>query len=65
MTKFSDYDIDDVISLVNYCFTKNQNFSKDALKMYLLEDLKRLLKNKSSGVRNNVCPSCLGSGYKE
>lgn len=63
--KLSDHDIDEFLELVEHSYNNNSKFKGDLRKRYMLEDLKHYLKQKSSGVRENVCPHCLGSGYKE
>ena len=64
MVKLSDHDIDVIISSVESSFRVSANIRTRAQQiLYVTDFLKMLLKNKQSGLRENVCSRCLGTGY--
>jgi len=64
MNKLSDNDIDEIIDLVDHSWENNKDFRGRYRKEYFISDLRCLLRNRSSGLRENVCIHCLGTGYK-
>jgi hypothetical protein len=64
MVKLSEHDIDEIIDLARHTWHTNKDFRGEYRKEYFMRDLKLLLNCKSSGVKENVCSQCLGTGYK-
>jgi hypothetical protein len=62
--KLSEHDIDALLEVVSAIWDRNQVFRGKLRKKYFLKDMEAYLKNASSGTMENVCPSCLGTGYK-
>ena len=64
--KLSDENIDVIIYLSESIIKslKKEGFSGKAKDEEFLQDLRRSLKQKQSGIRENVCIHCLGTGYK-
>ena len=64
MVKLSDHDIDVIIQCVESSFRVAANIRTRAQQiLYVTDFLKMPLKNKQSGLRENVCNRCLGTGY--
>jgi hypothetical protein len=64
--KLSDENIEYVLEVIEIRMNNlvNVGFRGKALREELLLDIKRQLKNDQGGLRQNVCPVCVGSGYK-
>ena len=63
MIKLSEHDIKEIVDLAQHAYHVNKDFRGEYRKKYFMRDLESLLNCKSSGVRENVCPKCLGTGY--
>lgn len=65
MIKLSDNDIDEIIGFARHVWAATENFRGQKRKEYFMRDFEGLLKLKSSGLRENVCSKCLGTGYSK
>ena len=61
--RLSEYQIDGVIRIASHCWDATKGFRGETRKKYLMEDLRRFLYIEGSGLKEDVCHECLGTGY--
>jgi hypothetical protein len=64
MMKLSEENIDTILDLTEMAYDKVKNFSITVRKKYLIEELRCYLMGEQSGLRENICKKCLGTGYE-
>jgi hypothetical protein len=65
MIELSEHDIDIIIKSVESSFNASKGIrNRDKQIQYITNYLRTLLESKSSGLMENVCHECLGTGYR-
>lgn len=67
MVKLSDHDIDDIMKGLDFWTTyiTNEGFRGKAKDEEIRKNFREYLRRGQSGLRENVCHHCLGTGYNE
>ena len=66
MIKLSDHDIDEILHSIDVFYFLHKSVKKRDEMINLIKlDIKNTLKTKSSGIKENVCSNCLGTGYND
>ena len=64
MIKLSDHDIEIILLSAEHTWENTKGLPSKLRKKYFLEQFRTLLEAKTAGLKENVCPHCLGSGYR-